>query len=295
MTSSTEPARVREVLPRLGLHGPRFARQSPTTKPTGLDHLARRARETRVVPATRELGKTCQTTQQKGGMPDNVLTENEYRTFRRIAAQETGTSQSVLSFDSRLVQLIDGHFNREEDSFAVLANSPASAGRSSKVSCSEGAAVPEPRVGAYLHRSVRLTAAVRSQRFACLAVSCPRARPQGPILNLGLDGGGPGILDLASASRARARARLAPEAGSAADLGAPTAVTALRGWATRLAWFFHCTMQMWATVEWTTRSASTTLGGGAPPHLRGPEGLALRRLSPPVPVRASSSLYSSDR
>jgi hypothetical protein len=53
-------------------------------------------------------------------MPDNVLTENEYRTFRRIAAQETGTSQAVLSFDSRLVQLIDGHFNREEDSFAVL-------------------------------------------------------------------------------------------------------------------------------------------------------------------------------
>ena len=53
-------------------------------------------------------------------MPENVLTENEYRTFRRIAAQETGSSQSVLSFDSRLVQLIDGHFNREEDSFAVL-------------------------------------------------------------------------------------------------------------------------------------------------------------------------------
>ena len=53
-------------------------------------------------------------------MPDNVLTENEYRTFRRIAAQETGSSQAVLSFDSRRVQLIDGHFNREEDSFAVL-------------------------------------------------------------------------------------------------------------------------------------------------------------------------------
>ena len=53
-------------------------------------------------------------------MPENVLSENEYRTFRRIAAQETGSSQSVLSFDSRLVQLIDGHFNREEDSFAVL-------------------------------------------------------------------------------------------------------------------------------------------------------------------------------
>jgi hypothetical protein len=53
-------------------------------------------------------------------MADNVLTEDEYRTFRRIAAQETGSSQSVLSFDSRLVQLIDGHFSREEDTLAVL-------------------------------------------------------------------------------------------------------------------------------------------------------------------------------
>jgi len=53
-------------------------------------------------------------------MPDNVLTEDEYRTFRRIAAQETGSSQSVLSFDSRLVQLIDGHFSAEENTFAVL-------------------------------------------------------------------------------------------------------------------------------------------------------------------------------
>ena len=53
-------------------------------------------------------------------MPDNVLTEDEYRTFRRIAAQETGSSQSVLSFDSRLVQLIDGHFSRREDTLAVL-------------------------------------------------------------------------------------------------------------------------------------------------------------------------------
>lgn len=53
-------------------------------------------------------------------MPDNVLTEDEYRTFRRIAAQETGSSQSVLPFDSRLVQLIDGHFSREEDTLAVL-------------------------------------------------------------------------------------------------------------------------------------------------------------------------------
>ena len=53
-------------------------------------------------------------------MPDNVLTEDEYRTFRRIATQETGSSQSVLSFDSRLVQLIDGHFSREEDTLAVL-------------------------------------------------------------------------------------------------------------------------------------------------------------------------------
>ena len=53
-------------------------------------------------------------------MPDNVLTEDEYRTFRRIAAQESSSSQSMLSFDSRLVQLIDGHFSREEDTFAVL-------------------------------------------------------------------------------------------------------------------------------------------------------------------------------
>jgi len=53
-------------------------------------------------------------------MADNVLTEDEYRTFRRIAAQETGSNQSVLSFDSRLVQLIDGHFSREEDTLAVL-------------------------------------------------------------------------------------------------------------------------------------------------------------------------------
>lgn len=53
-------------------------------------------------------------------MPENVLTEDEYRTFRRIAAQETGSSQSVLSFDSRLVQLIDGHFSRQEDTLAVL-------------------------------------------------------------------------------------------------------------------------------------------------------------------------------
>ena len=53
-------------------------------------------------------------------MPDNVLTEDEYRTFRRIATQETGSSQSVLSFDSRLVQLIDGHFSREEDTLGVL-------------------------------------------------------------------------------------------------------------------------------------------------------------------------------
>ena len=53
-------------------------------------------------------------------MPDNVLTESEYRTLRRIAAQETGSSHSVLSFDARLVQLIDGHFSREEDSLAVL-------------------------------------------------------------------------------------------------------------------------------------------------------------------------------
>ena len=53
-------------------------------------------------------------------MADNVLTEDEYRTFRRIAAQETGLNQSVLSFDSRLVQLIDGHFSREEDTLAVL-------------------------------------------------------------------------------------------------------------------------------------------------------------------------------
>jgi hypothetical protein len=53
-------------------------------------------------------------------MADNVLTEDEYKTFRRIAAQETGSSQSVLSFDSRLVQLIDGHFSAEEDTLAVL-------------------------------------------------------------------------------------------------------------------------------------------------------------------------------
>ena len=53
-------------------------------------------------------------------MPDNVLTEDEYRTFRRIAAQETGSSQSVLSFDSRLVQLIDGHFSQEEDTLSLL-------------------------------------------------------------------------------------------------------------------------------------------------------------------------------
>jgi hypothetical protein len=53
-------------------------------------------------------------------MADNVLTEDEYKTFRRIAAQETGSSQSLLSFDSRLVQLIDGHFSTEEDTLAVL-------------------------------------------------------------------------------------------------------------------------------------------------------------------------------
>ena len=53
-------------------------------------------------------------------MPDNVLTEDEYRTFRRIAAQETSSSQSMLSFDSRLVALIDGHFSGEEDAFAIL-------------------------------------------------------------------------------------------------------------------------------------------------------------------------------
>jgi hypothetical protein len=53
-------------------------------------------------------------------MPDNVLTEDEYRTFRRIAAQETGSARSVMSFDSRLVQLIDGHFSREEDAVAIL-------------------------------------------------------------------------------------------------------------------------------------------------------------------------------
>ena len=53
-------------------------------------------------------------------MPDNVLTEDEYKTFRRIAAQETGSAQSVMSFDSRLVQLIDGHFSQEEDAFAIL-------------------------------------------------------------------------------------------------------------------------------------------------------------------------------
>ena len=53
-------------------------------------------------------------------MADNVLTEDEYKTFRRIAAQETGSSQSLLSFDSRLVQLIDGHFSTEENTLAVL-------------------------------------------------------------------------------------------------------------------------------------------------------------------------------
>jgi hypothetical protein len=53
-------------------------------------------------------------------MPDNVLTEDDYRTFRRIAAQESSSSQSMLSFDSRLVQLIDGHFSREEDTLAIL-------------------------------------------------------------------------------------------------------------------------------------------------------------------------------
>jgi hypothetical protein len=53
-------------------------------------------------------------------MADNVLTEDEYKTFRRIAAQETGSNQSLLSFDSRLVQLIDAHFSAEEDTFAVL-------------------------------------------------------------------------------------------------------------------------------------------------------------------------------
>ena len=58
--------------------------------------------------------------QRRGHMPDNVLTEDEYRTFRRIAAQETSSRQSMVSFDSRLVQLIDGHFSGEGDAFAIL-------------------------------------------------------------------------------------------------------------------------------------------------------------------------------
>ena len=89
-------------------------------------------------------------------MPDNVLTENEYRTLRRIAAQETGSSQSVLSFDARLVQLIDGHFNGRKTAWPFSRNSPASAGPSSKVSCSEGAAVRKQTVA---YRGVRRTVA----------------------------------------------------------------------------------------------------------------------------------------
>ena len=68
-------------------------------------------------------------------MPDNVLTEDEYRTFRRIAAQETSSSQSMLSFDSRLVQLIDGHFSGRKTPSASSRNLPASAGRCCKANC----------------------------------------------------------------------------------------------------------------------------------------------------------------